>query len=753
MNNFLEMLTESVLREALGPEWVDRAITDLNNGKVIRRISMPDGEITARWDNQANAPEMHARFQDDTLLTLCSCQQFQREGLCAHIAGLLVAWANQRWSFATISEEDGAGSPAVLTSQPAQSSVAPAQSFDPVQDYRRILNYFTLAELREMARLRGVPVSGIRKDPVVDTLAQAFSQRDKLRQDWHLLSPQARVLAGLLPFLTFVSNTASLEQAAQPFGVKGEAFTKAMDELKAFGLVYVETYGGIYYPAVLPFWIPPDPEFMAVPELDVTNLRVQPAPAPQSFYQAATRLLILLQAASEPYQARVDMHTKDVWKRLPFLQGWPAEPADVERLARESKPYQVLQQQGLQVAPAPSLLTNDAREKLAAAVQVSPEEEDFIIRLLHGYNLLQITPGKPVRPVQGTINTILQEEALQFSKELFARYASLETWTEIDLILAKTKSQPKVQPQAGPQAAPKAFRLILKDYNRGSYPQFVQKLSQLRERLLLLLRRLPAGTWYSLDGLSKRAAIFPLRAMLHRLVDFGYFEINGHKINLDRPDDIQQLIARLLEAMLVGPLSWQGSVDLAWEKDHLSGFRLTDLGGALLAQAVDFQMPKPAEGVPALEFTPDGSLALQLEAASSMLIGLLVLLGDVEVSRQGGIIIRPGLIGAGRAFEAGWSAERILNVLATETGRPVPPGLVEKLQRWWQNFGSVNLYQNVAMMEFGDDFALSELLAGTSLSRHLLYRFSPRLIAIRPEGAAELREELVKKGYTPKTTA
>jgi hypothetical protein len=37
------------------------------------------------------------------------------------------------------------------------------------------------------------------------------------------------------------------------------------------------------------------------------------------------------------------------------------------------------------------------------------------------------------------------------------------------------------------------------------------------------------------------------------------------------------------------------------------------------------------------------------------------------------------------------------------------------------------------------------------LSRYLLYRFSPRLVAIRPEGAAELREEMIKKGYTPKT--
>jgi hypothetical protein len=77
--------------------------------------------------------------------------------------------------------------------------------------------------------------------------------------------------------------------------------------------------------------------------------------------------------------------------------------------------------------------------------------------------------------------------------------------------------------------------------------------------------------------------------------------------------------------------------------------------------------------------------------------------------------------------------------------------LAELLNQWWQNFGSVQIYQDVALMEFGDDYVLGELLAGTSLPRYLLFRFSPRLIAIRPEGAVQLRDELVKKGYTPKS--
>jgi hypothetical protein len=59
----------------------------------------------------------------------------------------------------------------------------------------------------------------------------------------------------------------------------------------------------------------------------------------------------------------------------------------------------------------------------------------------------------------------------------------------------------------------------------------------------------------------------------------------------------------------------------------------------------------------------------------------------------------------------------------------------------------------LALVELADDFALTELLAGTTLARILLYRFSPRLIAVRPEGLEAWRAELVAKGYTPKLEA
>jgi hypothetical protein len=84
---------------------------------------------------------------------------------------------------------------------------------------------------------------------------------------------------------------------------------------------------------------------------------------------------------------------------------------------------------------------------------------------------------------------------------------------------------------------------------------------------------------------------------------------------------------------------------------------------------------------------------------------------------------------------------------------PAPAALAAQVRAWEARWGEVQIYRHLALVELADDYALDELLAGTSLSRHLLYRFSPRLIAVQPAGLDALRAELVAKGYTPRLEA
>ena len=67
----------------------------------------------------------------------------------------------------------------------------------------------------------------------------------------------------------------------------------------------------------------------------------------------------------------------------------------------------------------------------------------------------------------------------------------------------------------------------------------------------------------------------------------------------------------------------------------------------------------------------------------------------------------------------------------------------------WEHFGRLQIYEDMTLIEFADDFCLPELLAGTRLSQILVTTFSPRLIAVRTEAAADFVAELQAKGYTP----
>ena len=64
-------------------------------------------------------------------------------------------------------------------------------------------------------------------------------------------------------------------------------------------------------------------------------------------------------------------------------------------------------------------------------------------------------------------------------------------------------------------------------------------------------------------------------------------------------------------------------------------------------------------------------------------------------------------------------------------------------------FGRVRLYESLTVLQLADDYALRELLANTSLSQHLVYQISPRVVVVRAEAVDTLMEEIVARGYTP----
>ena len=103
-------------------------------------------------------------------------------------------------------------------------------------------------------------------------------------------------------------------------------------------------------------------------------------------------------------------------------------------------------------------------------------------------------------------------------------------------------------------------------------------------------------------------------------------------------------------------------------------------------------------------------------------------------------------------FEEGLTLDNILDDWAQLLPVPMPESIRSQLAEWWQAYGQVRVYENVTVIEFSDDYTLTEMKAVTSLEQRLIAEISPRLVLIPQEAVEPLTVELEQAGYTPKQT-
>jgi len=105
-----------------------------------------------------------------------------------------------------------------------------------------------------------------------------------------------------------------------------------------------------------------------------------------------------------------------------------------------------------------------------------------------------------------------------------------------------------------------------------------------------------------------------------------------------------------------------------------------------------------------------------------------------------------------KGFEAGGTLAQLVNDWEATLSKPIPASVRERLTGWWQSYGQLRLYRDVTLIEFGDDHALTEMKAVTSLPTLMIAEISPRLVLIPKGAVASLAAELEKAGYTPQQT-
>lgn len=789
-------LTEAELQQYLGHSHYKRAANYLASGKVSERTVYRNGVLTGYWDDRD--VEMMVWPEDDSPEYDCECNAAQP---CDHSATLALAWARQPETFTRVDgdydvdsfgidavdgaddflddfpgagrnpprifveEERGPLNPFARGNARPAPAVAPAPVIERISstltveledmrdDYRVLLNRLNLPQLRELAARRGVSLTGNKREPILETLAEALGRPQSVTDVWPTLSAPARLTLGLLPFLVTQSGVAHehLKQAMQMLDSKAaQQIRTALVELSDLGLLLENEYEELTYAHNLVYLLPPAPELAPplAPQA-ARGLREVSAPGPAEFAQLALRLLLTLKADGARLHSHPAPEPHPLQTQIPALAGWPFLPAELDALARERSPYNAFYSKSFTQPPAPPLLADDSHTALARALNVPAEQLEFALRLLVKMGLVMFEPGRPPAVLEAGFLQYLSHHPIEHLSPLFNAWVNLRDWLEFDL--------PHVR-RAGLQLKRRGLYSV-------THAQMLGALALWRVFLLHQIRRAPVGQWVDLPAFIAQARAFNLLHALWPASPGLTLEREGRALNLTNAQDWQTFYKPMVEATLTGPLHWQGAVDLAYRKDQLVAFRLTALGAFLTYQTTTYQAPPFEVAGRALTYTTDpnkhlppggvgggasSGLRLQPLAADRQVLGLLSLLGEVHSGPHGELDYQITVAGAARAFEAGWDAERILAALEKAAGAPPPAGLAQPLRQWWAHFGDVHLYHDLALIELADDYALAELLANTSLAQYLLYRFSPRLIALRPEGVETLRAELVSKGYTPK---
>jgi len=299
-----------------------------------------------------------------------------------------------------------------------------------------------------------------------------------------------------------------------------------------------------------------------------------------------------------------------------------------------------------------------------------------------------------------------------------------------------------------------------------------QELRTGRLAVLRFVAALPANRWVSLEGFLR--TVFAVNPdLLHSRSAPSVWWLESQRTHRQFGttfDDWQESYGQFVQSVIKGPLAWLGSVSLAYREGRLQAFRLTRAGEYLLGLRDDMEDAPAADDVPGCEFGPDMVLSVVPGTAPLQLHELLSTIGQVEEASPSRFVYRLTADGVRRWVESEpqdasaphgeWPdrddvaqrmiglLDRLCRVAGAQAG--LPQTWRERICQWVSNYGGLHIYEGLTLIELGDEYALQELLASTSLRDHVVYEFSPRWIAIHPDAVETLVQEMEKRGYMPR---
>ena len=194
-------------------------------------------------------------------------------------------------------------------------------------------------------------------------------------------------------------------------------------------------------------------------------------------------------------------------------------------------------------------------------------------------------------------------------------------------------------------------------------------------------------------------------------------------------------------------MTWLGLVDAQLESGRVSAFRVRPAAAILSGKQFD-----PDDLAVPGKVRVEDDLSIVIPPGSPSIAALAPILHACRLTQAAAEGLHYALTpdGLQALFELGLNADDIARLLTEQTDGPLPKVARATLDHWWASYGRVRLYDELTLIELGNDLLLRELQAATSLERVVLHRFSPRLIAVEDSAVDQLVSELGARGYAPR---
>ncbi|MCB9423138.1 MAG: helicase-associated domain-containing protein [Ardenticatenaceae bacterium] len=706
----------------------------------------------------------------------CSCP-YDWGGYCKHIGALLLKWIEQPDSF--VIEMPASTNPNAIietysvnapeTAVPPKKPYWMQKSFqkrcqDDDDNLRIWLNEYKIQELRQIAKKHDWPLKGNRKADLIQQIMSYLQQPGVLLKSLLGLDAEHRQVFDALGLL-YPGIRFQIEHAA--------ALALHWGSLKLYKKV--DTYitrlcdAGLAIPGNFDyhFWqqiaFIPNSILRALPplltdripaaalsnEMDSGMLLGQARP----FLQRAHQILLLLEQSQPPLRQPLPRPRLEKFHEI--LRGWDYIPEEIREAQQKNQLAARDPKFNLTVPPPRPALTDETIQRLSP-IAGDEIQLNFIYHLLLTAGLLQ--PGSPVTAWREVKEQFLrQNEASQWAI-LVQSYFVLMTWSELWLMVAE---RPSLQLK----------RSQNRNYRAMPPEAMYEMLTAMRAQVVQVLAALPDDRWFNLHDITDLLHTFwprfdslawsPVNYYRDMQPDWFLVEDGRSLDTTNNKADWHKAQGAFVRQIIQGPLHWLGLADISMEYGRLTAFRLHGLGDLFLDKV---------ESVPLADSTtPQQKTAVSAQPVNAITIEeTTIIVEPTAVSAQAhnyldGIAIlteasthrfvyQLSAAAIHQALEDGQTLNELLKGWEKWLAIPMPKPIHEQITAWHKAYGRARLYENITIIEFGDEYALAEMKAATSLEKHLIAEISPTLVIIPAKSVEQLAAELEKAGYTPKKT-